>query len=54
MDTAKGENVTKDSGFQVPSSMRPTRERVGYVTNMEELFVQRFYSLCDTCCFIFN
>ena len=28
-NTATGENVTKDSGFQVPSSLRPTRERVG-------------------------
>jgi F420-dependent oxidoreductase-like protein len=33
MDTARGENVTKDSGFQVPSSLRPTRERVGLVVD---------------------
>ena len=25
--------MTKDSGFQVPSSMRPTRERVGLVVD---------------------
>jgi alkanesulfonate monooxygenase SsuD/methylene tetrahydromethanopterin reductase-like flavin-dependent oxidoreductase (luciferase family) len=28
-NTARGENVTKDLGFQVPSSLRPIRERVG-------------------------
>ena len=33
MDIARGENVTKDSGFQVPSSLRPTRERVGLVVD---------------------
>jgi len=32
-NTARGENVTKDSGFQVPSSLRPTRERVGLVVD---------------------
>jgi alkanesulfonate monooxygenase SsuD/methylene tetrahydromethanopterin reductase-like flavin-dependent oxidoreductase (luciferase family) len=33
MNTARGENVTKDSSFQVPSSLRPTRERVGLVVD---------------------
>ena len=32
-NTARGENVTKDSGFQVPSSLRRTRERVGLVVD---------------------
>jgi F420-dependent oxidoreductase-like protein len=32
-NTARGENVTKDSGFQVPSSLRPTRERVGLIVD---------------------
>jgi F420-dependent oxidoreductase-like protein len=32
-NTARGENVTKDSGFQVPSSLRPRRERVGLVVD---------------------
>ena len=32
-NTARGENVTKDSGFQVPSSLRQTRERVGLVVD---------------------
>jgi alkanesulfonate monooxygenase SsuD/methylene tetrahydromethanopterin reductase-like flavin-dependent oxidoreductase (luciferase family) len=33
MNTARGENVTKGSGFQVPSSLRSTRERVGLVVD---------------------
>jgi F420-dependent oxidoreductase-like protein len=32
-NTARGENVTKNSGFQVPSSLRPTRERIGLVVD---------------------
>jgi alkanesulfonate monooxygenase SsuD/methylene tetrahydromethanopterin reductase-like flavin-dependent oxidoreductase (luciferase family) len=32
-NTARGENVTKNSGFQVPSSLRPTRERVGLIVD---------------------
>lgn len=32
-NTATGENVTKDSGFQVPSSLRPTRERIGLIVD---------------------
>src|SRR6266496_1666547 len=32
-NTARGKNVTKDSGFQVRSSLRPTRERVGLVVD---------------------
>ena len=33
MDTSRGKNVTKDSGFHVPSSLRPTLERVGLVVD---------------------
>jgi hypothetical protein len=33
MDTAEGENVTKGSGYHVPSSLRPTRERIGLIVN---------------------
>lgn len=32
-NTARGENVTKNSGFQVASSRRPTRERVGLIVD---------------------
>jgi alkanesulfonate monooxygenase SsuD/methylene tetrahydromethanopterin reductase-like flavin-dependent oxidoreductase (luciferase family) len=32
-NTARGENVTKDPGFQVASSQRPTRERVGLIVD---------------------
>jgi F420-dependent oxidoreductase-like protein len=32
-NTARGENMTKDSGFQVPSSLRPTLERVGLIVD---------------------
>jgi alkanesulfonate monooxygenase SsuD/methylene tetrahydromethanopterin reductase-like flavin-dependent oxidoreductase (luciferase family) len=32
-NTARGENVTKDSGFQVAQSRRPTRERVGLIVD---------------------
>ena len=32
-NTPRGENVTEDPGFQVPSSLRPTRERVGLVVD---------------------
>ena len=32
-NTATGENMTKVSGFQVPSSLRPTRERVGLIVD---------------------
>jgi len=33
MDTARGENVTKDSGYRVLSSLRPTRERIGLIVD---------------------
>ena len=32
-NTARGENVTKDSGLQVAPSRRPTRERVGLIVD---------------------
>jgi alkanesulfonate monooxygenase SsuD/methylene tetrahydromethanopterin reductase-like flavin-dependent oxidoreductase (luciferase family) len=32
-NTARGENVTKNSGFQVPSSLKPIRERVGLIVD---------------------
>jgi F420-dependent oxidoreductase-like protein len=32
-NTARGENVTKDSGFQLAPSLRPTRERIGLIVD---------------------
>jgi F420-dependent oxidoreductase-like protein len=32
-NTARGENMTKDSGFQLAPSLRPTRERIGLIVD---------------------
>jgi hypothetical protein len=32
-DIARGEDMTKDSGFQGPSSLRPTRERIALIVD---------------------